>query len=83
MVLSYLVSTAAHAQEQNEANPHDIRSILQLIKEGSEEFGDEKVVGFTGLQENGEWKCDRYCEFLRSSTSFTSSQTRQTLTPSL
>jgi hypothetical protein len=56
MVLSYLVSTAGHAQHQNETYPHDIRTIVQLITEGAEEFGDEKVVG-----SDGPWKCDRYC----------------------
>ena len=63
MVLSYLVSTAGHAQHQNELYPHGIRTIVQLIHEGAEEFGDEKVVGFaapTGSA-NGSWKCDLYC----------------------
>lgn len=62
MTLSYLVSTAGHAQRQNEAYPHDIRSILQLIDEGAEEFGDEEVVGFTSIR-NGQWQCDRYCAY--------------------
>jgi hypothetical protein len=63
MVLSYLVSTAGHAQEQNDANPHDVRSILQLVKEGADEFGAEKVVGFTSVDGDGKWVCDRYCEY--------------------
>jgi hypothetical protein len=66
MVLSYLVSTAGHAQHQNETYPHGIRTIVQLITEGAEEFGDEKVVGFTSPEtgtvgSDGPWKCDRYC----------------------
>ena len=63
MTLSYLVSTAGHAQQQNEEHPHDIRSILQLIQEGAEELGSEEVVGFAckdGLE--GRWTCNRYCE---------------------
>ena len=62
MGLSYLVSTAGHAQEQNDANPHDVRSILQLVQEGAEEFGAEKVVGFTSLEAGRKWSCTRYCE---------------------
>jgi hypothetical protein len=61
MTLSYLVSTAGHSQAQNEAYPHDITSVLQLITEGSAEFGNEKVVGFTSIKD-GSWRCDRYCE---------------------
>lgn len=61
MTLSYLVSTAGHAQAQNESHPHDIQSILQLIDEGAVEFGDEPVVGFTRLTE-GKWACEYYCE---------------------
>jgi hypothetical protein len=57
MPLSYLVSTAGHAQSQNDRCPHDIRSIIQLI-----ELGDEKVVGFVSLSEADQWVCDRYCE---------------------
>lgn len=64
MSLSYLVSTAGHAQAQNEQHPHNVRTILQLIDEGAEELGDEKVVGFTSVSEGGEWKCDRYCACL-------------------
>jgi hypothetical protein len=69
MVLSYLVSTAGHAQHQNETYPHDIRTIVQLITEGAEEFGDEKVVGFTSPDTgitggDAAWRCDRYCTFL-------------------
>lgn len=65
--LSYLVSTAGHAQDQNDRHPHDIKSILQLINEGAEEFGDEKVVGFTSLRthasaSSSSWICDRFCE---------------------
>ena len=64
MVLSYLVSTAGHAQRQNELYPHGIRTIVQLINEGAREFGDEKVVGFAAPSspEEGFWKCDRYCK---------------------
>lgn len=62
MVLSYLVSTAGHAQEQNDANPHEVRSILQLVKEGAEELKAEKVVGFTSVTPDGKWVCKRYCE---------------------
>lgn len=61
MVLSYLVSTAGHAQSQNDQHPHDVRTILQLIDEGAQEMGDEKVVGFTSVSEQGEWKCGRLC----------------------
>jgi hypothetical protein len=66
MVLSYLVSTAGHAQHQNETYPHDITTIVQLITEGAEEFGDEKVVGFTSpgtgvVGGDASWRCDRYC----------------------
>ncbi|KAK8849366.1 hypothetical protein IAR55_004698 [Kwoniella newhampshirensis] len=59
MTLSYLVSTAGHARHQNEQHPHDVQTILQLIKEGAEEFGDETVVGFTSLSDD-RWLCDRY-----------------------
>lgn len=63
MSLSYLVSTAGHAQAQNDQHPHDIRTILQLIEEGRKELQDEKVVGFTGSSESdrGEWVCERLC----------------------
>lgn len=64
MTLSYLVSTAGHAQAQNDRCPHDVRSILQLIEEGAEEMGDEKVVGFTSPSDGGEWDCLRLCELL-------------------
>ena len=69
MVLSYLVSTAGHAQHQNETYPHDIRTIVQLITEGAEEFGDEKVVGFTSPETgtvggDAAWTCHRYCTCL-------------------
>ncbi|WVQ94361.1 hypothetical protein IAU59_001440 [Kwoniella sp. CBS 9459] len=57
--ISYLVSTAGHAQHQNELYPHDITSILQLIQEGSEELGDEKVVGFSALSHGGGGEGDR------------------------
>lgn len=62
MTLSYLVSTAGHAQSQNDQHPHNIRTILQLIDQGAEELGDEKVVGFTSVSETGTWKCERLCE---------------------
>ena len=61
MTLSYLVATAGHAQHQNEQNPHNVQSILQLIEEGAEEFQQEKVIGFSSLIDN-RWLCDRYCE---------------------
>lgn len=64
MTLSYLVSTAGHAQYQNEQYPHDVRTILQLIDEGADEMGNEKVVGFTSVSDQGEWKCDRLCQYL-------------------
>nr|XP_018263413.1 uncharacterized protein I303_04907 [Kwoniella dejecticola CBS 10117]OBR85571.1 hypothetical protein I303_04907 [Kwoniella dejecticola CBS 10117] len=60
MPLSYLVSTAGHAQHQNEEFPHDIQNILQLIANGAEEFGQEKVVGFTSRSDDAGWTCDRY-----------------------
>lgn len=61
MTLSYLVSTAGHAQHQNDTHPHEIQSILQLITEGAKEFQDEKVVGFTS-NEGDRWVCERYCK---------------------
>jgi hypothetical protein len=61
MTLSYLVSTAGHAQAQNELDPHNIETILQLVQEGSNEFQDEKVVGFTSLTAEQEWTCETYC----------------------
>lgn len=63
MTLSYLVSTAGHSQAQNDQHPHDVQTILQLIEEGAEELGDEKVVGFTRLSGEGTWTCDRLCEY--------------------
>ncbi|WWD02658.1 hypothetical protein V865_000698 [Kwoniella europaea PYCC6329] len=61
MTLSYLVSTAGHAQRQNELYPHDIQSILQLIQDGAREFGSERAVGFTSKDDDrDEWRCDRY-----------------------
>ena len=60
MTLSYLVSTAGHAQRQNERYPHAVESVLQLVDEGAEELGDEPVVGFTSL-DGGRWRCDYYC----------------------
>ena len=74
MPLSYLVSTAGHAQYQNERHPHHIRSLTQLIREGAEDLGDRAVVGFARPRgdaggkdtkdEDGRtiWQCDRYCE---------------------
>lgn len=64
-MLSYLVSTAGHAQAQNEEYPHNIETILQLIEEGAEEFGDEKSVGFAVKTDSG-WGCERYCEYQKS-----------------
>lgn len=63
MPLSYLVSTAGHSQSQNDRCPHDIRSIIQLIDQGADELGDEKVVGFVSLSDADRWVCDRYCEY--------------------
>nr|XP_019010654.1 uncharacterized protein I206_03956 [Kwoniella pini CBS 10737]OCF49435.1 hypothetical protein I206_03956 [Kwoniella pini CBS 10737] len=60
MTLSYLVSTAGHAQYQNEQYPHDVENILQLINDGAKEFEQEKVVGFTSRTENAGWTCDCY-----------------------
>lgn len=59
MTISYLVSTAGHAQEQNDAHPHDIKTILQLIEDGAKELEDEKVVGFPDLEAQ-KWVCRRY-----------------------
>ncbi len=67
MTLSYLVSTAGHAQHQNDTHPHDIQTILQLIEDGAEEFGNEKVVGFTH-ESSGSWTCDRYCKLVHAAT---------------
>lgn len=64
MTISYLVSTAGHAQEQNDAHPHDVKTILQLIHDGAKELGDEKVVGFPDL-EAGKWVCKRYSQSAR------------------
>ncbi|WWC93869.1 hypothetical protein V866_000705 [Kwoniella sp. B9012] len=61
MTLSYLVSTAGHAQRQNELYPHDIQSVLQLIQDGAREFGSERVVGLTSKDDDRDgWRCDRY-----------------------
>ena len=62
MTLSYLVSTAGHAQRQNEHYPHTIESILQLVYEGAQELGDEPVVGFTSLRDDS-WVCDHCCTY--------------------
>jgi hypothetical protein len=74
MSLSYLVSTAGHAQYQNEVYPHNISSLTQLIREGAEELGDRHVVGFAEplTDDNGKdlkdsggrllWQCYRLCE---------------------
>jgi hypothetical protein len=62
MTFSYLVSTAGHAQHQNDLNPHEIRNILQIIEDGAKEFGEEKVVGFASVSgPDGCWSCDRHC----------------------
>ena len=64
MSLSYLVSTAGHAQAQNDVYPHDIQSINQLIREGAEELGDWTVVGFAVPNAGGVgWACERYCKY--------------------
>jgi acyl-CoA synthetase (AMP-forming)/AMP-acid ligase II len=65
MSLSYLVSTAGHAQAQNDDYPHDITSITQLIREGARELGDRSVVGFAvpSTKVEGEWECERYCKY--------------------
>ncbi|WRT66055.1 uncharacterized protein IL334_003007 [Kwoniella shivajii] len=61
MSISYLVSTAGHAQQQNELNPHDIKSIVQLVEDGAKEFGLEKVVGFTSHSAAEEkWECNLF-----------------------
>jgi hypothetical protein len=74
MTISYLVSTAGHAQYQNEQYPHHIQSLTQLIREGAEDLGNRPVVGFArpevdtqGKDKKDEggriiWQCDRYCE---------------------
>lgn len=64
-MLSYLVSTAGHAQEQNEQHPHRIRSIIQLLTDGVREFDVDPVVGFTVLRGN-KWECDTYCSSIET-----------------
>lgn len=73
MPISYLVSTAGHAQHQNEQYPHRIESLTQLIREGAADLGDRAVVGFARPEVNAQgkdkkdedgrivWHCDRYC----------------------
>jgi hypothetical protein len=72
--ISYLVSTAGHAQYQNEQYPHDILSVNQLIREGAQELGDRPVVGFAkpevdeeGKEKKDEqgriiWESQRFCK---------------------
>jgi hypothetical protein len=69
MSLSYLVSTAGHAQAQNEENPHDIVTLNQLVREGARELQDRPVVGFavpnstsTSASEKDGWGCEQYCK---------------------
>ncbi|KAJ9101904.1 putative NRPS-like protein biosynthetic cluster, partial [Naganishia cerealis] len=84
MTLSYLVSTAGHAQYQNEVYPHSISSLTQLIREGAEELGDRHVVGFAEPLKDGKgtekkdeegrllWQCHRlsFKDILALSDSF-------------
>ncbi|KAJ9115675.1 putative NRPS-like protein biosynthetic cluster [Naganishia adeliensis] len=72
MSISYLVSTAGHAQYQNEQYPHNILSVNQLIREGAQELEDRPVVGFAKpqLDDKGRekkddqgrilWECQRF-----------------------
>ena len=70
MTLSYLVSTAGHAQNQNRLHPHDIRTILQLIEDGATELKGEKVVGFpSDSGADGRWVCECLCGFACASPS--------------
>jgi hypothetical protein len=74
MSLSYLVSTAGHAQYQNEQYPHSVLSVNQLIREGAQELEDRPVVGFAKPQlgasgkdkkdDQGRilWECHRFCK---------------------
>ena len=66
MSLSYLVSTAGHAQAQNDENPHDIVTLNQLVRQGAKELGDKPVVGFAvpSTTEKDVWGCEQYCESL-------------------
>jgi hypothetical protein len=74
MTLSYLVSTAGHAQAQNELYPHNVGTIVQLLQDGAEEFGDEKVVGFTSMLAGDAWTCDTFCELNLGRRSFDTDQ---------
>lgn len=69
MSLSYLVSTAGHAQAQNDENPHDIVTLNQLVRQGARELQDRPVVGFavpksesTSASEKDGWGCEQYCK---------------------
>lgn len=74
MTISYLVSTAGHAQYQNEQYPHDVLSVNQLIREGAQELRERPVVGFAKpeLDDKGKerkdeqgriiWQCQRLCK---------------------
>jgi hypothetical protein len=71
MSLSYLVSTAGHAQDQNDENPHDIVTLNQLVRQGARELQDRPVVGFavpksesTSASEKDGWGCEQYCKCL-------------------
>jgi hypothetical protein len=71
MSLSYLVSTAGHAQAQNDENPHDIVTLIQLVRQGARELQDRPVVGFavpksesTSASEKDGWGCEQYCKCL-------------------
>jgi hypothetical protein len=73
MSLSYLVSTAGHAQAQNDENPHDIVTLNQLVRQGARELQDRPVVGFavpkststsgsSYSSEKDSWGCEEYCK---------------------
>lgn len=71
MSLSYLVSTAGHAQAQNDEKPHDIVTLNQLVRQGARELQDRPVVGFavpkstsTSESEMDGWGCEQYCKCL-------------------
>jgi hypothetical protein len=73
MSLSYLVSTAGHAQAQNDENPHDIVTLNQLVRQGARELQDRPVVGFavpkststsgsSSSSGKDSWGCVEYCK---------------------
>lgn len=91
--ISYLVSTAGHAQYQNEQFPHDILSVNQLVREGAQELGDRPVVGFAkpelddkGMEKkDGEgrviWDCQRFCKSVRGILEGTAQKSRLMVFP--